>query len=749
MESSFARLVSIGLFVGMAAAGLTGSSAAESAQATTAPIPSADAAATADDQKLREAAERFLVVLEKNPRRGTALDRLYGYHVEAGTLEQFVKQFEIRTAKNAKDGVAWMILGLIESQRGLDAAAVAAFTQAEQALPENPLAAFYLGQSLVLVGQPDEAAAAFERAIAGKPQRADLLDMFQALGRVYQRAQKGEQALAVWSRLEKLFPDDLRVQEQIATTLVEEGQTAQALPRFEALAAKVKDDYRTATYQIEAADLKVKLGRSTEALADFEMLLGKLNPDNWLYRDVRRRIDDVFLRTDDQAGLATYYEAWVGKNPDDVDAMGRLARILAGLRRTPEAQTWLDKALKLAPSRRDLRLALVEQLLAERQYSRAIEQYEQLARNDPNNPDVLREWGRLILKDTSQPEAERKPAAATVWRRLVAACPQDSLTATQVADLFRQSEMVDEALEFYKNAIELSPDAAQYREYLGEYYHTLKRNDEALATWREIAAGKQHTAQNLARLAEVLAAFGYLDEAVQHVLEACRLDHDEFKYPLKAAELLSQSEKYDQALAQLDKADKLADGAEESESILRQRIKNLQLAETLNREIASLQKEIAGGAGLAGRWYLLARYLEAAQRFAEADRAIGKALSLDEKSVVYRTAAARIAEASGNLQAAADAFRTLAGIDRRFRTEHLTSVAKLEAQLGRVEQALQAGKDLLAAAPGNPEHYEFYAQLCFKLSRPDEGLDALRRSVRLNASDPRGMTRLAAALAER
>src|SRR6516225_7688053 len=70
-------------------------------------------AADSDDEKQRQAAERFLVVLEKSPRRGTALDRLYGYHVEAGTLDQFVKRFSDRTAKNAKDGTAWMILGLL------------------------------------------------------------------------------------------------------------------------------------------------------------------------------------------------------------------------------------------------------------------------------------------------------------------------------------------------------------------------------------------------------------------------------------------------------------------------------------------------------------------------------------------------------------------------------------------------------------------------------------------------------------
>ncbi|MFZ4081973.1 MAG: hypothetical protein ACOYKN_12150, partial [Pirellula sp.] len=37
------------------------------------------------EQKQREAVARFVTVLEKNPRRGTALDRVYGHHVEFGT----------------------------------------------------------------------------------------------------------------------------------------------------------------------------------------------------------------------------------------------------------------------------------------------------------------------------------------------------------------------------------------------------------------------------------------------------------------------------------------------------------------------------------------------------------------------------------------------------------------------------------------------------------------------------------------
>src|SRR5205085_9612344 len=128
----------------------------------------------------------------------------------------------------------------------------------------------------------------------------------------------------------------------------------------------------------------------------------------------------------------------------------------------------------------------------------------------------------------------------------------------------------------------------------------------------------------------------------------------------------------------------------------------------------------AGTNATADRWHRLARYYEAAKAIAEATAAITKAVELDAKSIPVLASAARIHENGGNLLAAADTLRQLANADRRCRTEYLTNIAKLETRLGRREQALQAGRDLPAAAPGNPEHSKFYADLCFQLGDSEE-----------------------------
>ncbi len=108
---------------------------------------------------------------------------------------------------------------------------------------------------------------------------------------------------------------------------------------------------------------------------------------------------------------------------------------------------------------------------------------------------------------------------------------------------------------------------------------------------------------------------------------------------------------------------------------------------------------------------MLARYLEADQKPAEALAFARLAVQADAKSVPTLVMVARLEEATGNLSGAADTFRKLAEVDRRARTEYLTGVARLEARLGRKDAALKAGRDLLAAAPGQLDNHQFFAEL--------------------------------------
>ena len=75
------------------------------------------------DEEARKTADRFLMVLERNPRKGTALDRVLEFHAERGSLDELAQQLRAKAAaadetKPDEVGRAWMVVGVIDDSRG-------------------------------------------------------------------------------------------------------------------------------------------------------------------------------------------------------------------------------------------------------------------------------------------------------------------------------------------------------------------------------------------------------------------------------------------------------------------------------------------------------------------------------------------------------------------------------------------------------------------------------------------------------
>ncbi|MCA9039549.1 MAG: DUF1583 domain-containing protein, partial [Planctomycetaceae bacterium] len=701
-----------------------------------------------EEQRQNLIMQRYLTILERNPTTGTAFNRIYSMYVEQGRLDQFVESYEQKVKKDPENGAAWKILGMIQSQRGQEAEAIKAYKKAEELRPEDASVSYYLGQAYLLQSKSQSAIDAFERAIKRNPPSNELMEVYQSLGKVYQRMQQTEEALKVWKRLDEEFPDSLRVKEQIAITLMDESEFEEALKRYQQMEKETTDDYRQVTYGIKVAEVQLKLGKRAEALEQFEGLMSNLNPSSWLYRQVRDNIEEVFLKNDDEAGLTLYYQKWLEKNPRDIDAMARLSQVLFQQDRDDESEKLLRQALELAPSNTDLRNRLITQLIQTRNNAEAIQKYEQLNQIEPNNPETLRDWGFLIVLDRTQEKAERQTAAMAVWNKLLDARGSDPVIVSQVADWHREAEIEDRAIELYQKAIKLAPDNAQYREYLGEYYHKLKRSEEALATWKELVAGENRTTRNLIRLAEVLRGFGYQEEGLAYMKEACGKDV-EYADRINYARMLTEAEQTDEALLQLDKAETLAENEEELQNLLRERIQIYQIAGTLEEKITTLQQELESEPQQASeKWTRLAMYYEASGKSDQAYRAVQEALKEEKLSLSTLTTAARIAETVGDIAGAISIQQRMLDIDRKSRPDYLRRLSELELEMGHHDQALDYAQQLLVASPGNVEGYLFYANLCFELGLEDDAFKTLRKAVRLNPNDQDAQFVLAAELAK-
>ncbi len=434
---------------------------------------------------------------------------MFGYHVERGTLGALVEDLTTKAQASQGDesGRLWFLIGLLQLQRGEDANAVKALAKAQELLKDNAMVAFHHGQALILVGDTDHAAEAFEVAVTRKPPRADYLNVARELGRLYQRAGRVDDALRIWNTLEKDFPGDDSVRQRIASTLAEEGDLRGALARYEALAKSAKAENDRVSYALEVANLRSQLGGKQQATEELDAILGKLRPGSYLYDEARRRVERIFLSSGDYVGLTEYYQRWIKNHPDDLNVMLRLARTLSLQGRSAEAIEQFQAAIQRAPGDPSPRLALIDAYLADNRFADAAKQFEPLVASGESNPDYLVKYGQVLMSDTAVAEADRQKAAAAVWKRLVTAKPKDAAVRSQVADLLRGAKLSDEAIAEYREAIKLAPEEPQHKEYLGEYLHQLKRTDEALAVWRSLAEGSQRTRDNLVRLAEVLHQF--------------------------------------------------------------------------------------------------------------------------------------------------------------------------------------------------------------------------------------------------
>ena len=695
-----------------------------------------------EDKKERIAAERFLDLLKKKPRLGTALDKVYGYHVSRGTLDALSANLESQAEKE-KNGNLWQVVGMFAMQRGQDSQAVAALEKAEALNPKEPLISYYLGKSLLLLGQIDSAASAMQRAIDNKPARADLLEISQDLGRIYQRTNRKDEALAVWKRLESTFPGDQQVQEEIASILAEEGARDAALERYDALAKNHKDKFRQIEMAIRANQLRAELGQRDTALTNFESILTKVNPDSWLYRDVRRRIDEVFLSSNDYDGLILYYRKWIESHPDDIEAMMRIGRQLSIQRRGSEAQSLFRQAIERAPSNTDARQMLVDSLVSEAKIADAAKEMSLLVDLEPDNMDRLVRLGELIMSDETIEIAQRRNQATQVWQRMLTKRGTDPVTVARVADLVRGAELSEQAIELYRKAIALADTEPQYREYLGEYLHKLARKDEALTIWEEIASGPRESRENCVRLSEIMKQFDYPDKAIAAMARACELN-PAFEHRARYSELLRDDKKYDEALAQLDMAEKLAEDKDAREKLVDLRVKAYQASGKLQEKIEAQEKLVqADQENSAAAWQLLAMLREASGKFQEAAVAIQKAIELDSTNINFSLAAARLQERSGQLGPAIETYRRLASIDRRFLSNYLTQIAALQMRLGQSEEALKTGRELIASAPGNADNFRFYADLCFQAGDNKSGVDTLRRNLRNHPNDAEAINALA------
>lgn len=744
----------------------------------------ADEQPPGDDQTV----QRYLAALLRNPRPGTAFDRVYAWHADRGiptelrnTLLQHASSSgqlppnsitqaqqpaepanpAIRLPASCPADAAICIAALIDLRHGDPETAAALLKQAATLRPQDPVTHWLLAKALDQSEQYSAAADAFEAALTLRPARTDLTEIHRDYARSLMRQRQPEAALAVWKRLEQAFPQDPRVLRQVARALSEDGRWTDALARYQQLATAAHDPEERIAAQLEVCESLRQLDRREDALKCLLDLLPELDPDGWLYRDVRSRIEQLYRSANDLTGLTALYEARLRDQPDDLDVIQRLARILQELDRGEEARQWLSKALDRASDNPQIRDAWIAALAAGGQQAAAASQLEQWLQSGVTAPSQFQQLGLLQLARTDLPEPERQKLAATAFEKLAQSAGNEPRLLRQTAELMERAAQISRAEELFRQAFNADPRDDLSREALGLFLHRRQRKTEAIAVWQTVTEGSLRNPETLGQFAETLRRAGYLSDAIAARREACTLNpqlDDRLRFVellLEAAAAAPESAAnatiFDEAQTQLDLADANATEATERNRVLELRVRMLLSSDRLETVLQTERQRLNGPnteTATADDYRRLCACEAAAGQISAAATACFKVVQLQPDSAADWNLLAQLYERAGQIGDAADALRKLMELDRRGWTDYQQQLVRLELQQGRPNEAFAAATELTKAAPGSVEAWQFLAETAFSAGRAAEGLAALRRAVRASPGDVSALRSLARTLAD-
>ncbi len=691
-------------------------------------------------------ANRFLDLLKRRPGFGTALDRVSRFHMERGTLDEFIAQLSTVPSSQPDSAVQHLIAGMLQIQYGRGAEAVVTLQDVEQLRTADPVASHALGLALRDGGEIRLAIAALERALQKWPTKPHLKTIYENLAQLHHRAGNRELSLEVWQRLEMEFPDDRAIREDVAAKLQADGQLQPALERWQHLAANATEPERRIQYRLSVADIQLRLGHNDRAQRTLESELNRIHPDSWLGEVIRLKVESVLLSSQGWQGVVEYYRDRLSKYPNDVASVSRLAALLAQQGDFAEAGTLYQQAIESAPSSVRIRNALIELLVVQGKISAAVATGRELLELSDVGTDDYELVGRLILRDSTLKQFQREQQASRVWMR-ICGNQDDAVTLGYTARLHRRSGLPDRAVKLFHRLTQLDPHNSVWREELGETLYEQGRRDEALREWNLIAEGSRRNTRNLTRQSEILEKAGEFGAALHTMQQACELtpgisDH------IRLAQLLRRSGQLDACYTRL----KLA--KESATSIAEQRIINEAATEAWKQDpalyvrTAKLQKDLAQNSNNAYGWLQLALMCQVDQRVADAIHFVEKATTVDPHSVLAWQAAADICFQAGLLDRAANSSRQLAEVSSQNRMAALQQVVRLEQQLGRTAEALEAARLLVRESPGHADSCRQFADLCFETGRDTEGLESLKQCLLRNPDDHQLSIELADILAD-
>ena len=679
--------------------------------------------------------QRYKQMLERNPKEGSAFDRLYQLYLEGAGLEAMITDYEAEAQTRPDDPNAHLVLGHIFKRLGKDAETIATYKRAVELAPSDYYPHFALGQMYAVLRRHEDAISELTKAAELSEQSQsvapnELTTIYKSLGRAYFRRDRVDEAIEAWQKISELDPHNIFARIELADLFREQELYDQAIAQHQSITTIKKDDpYRVCLSLREIGKIHEDKGDYQDAIQSYDAAIALTAPGNWLRKDLQQRIVGIYAAGSNWEGLITYYQAKIETTPNDPELIGLLASAYIENQQLDEGIAQYRKTLVLAPTDSGLRLNLIATLRNAEKFGDAAAEYEALSEQQPDDFGIYRELGELYL----QLDDEEK--ARECYRKMASHDPEDAGTHLILAEIYAGHEWIDDAITEYEKTISLSPDNLDYIEFFGEFYLRQGDREKTLETWNRMVAGEKSIAANYHRLAQLLDAKDFFAEAITASRRAVELNPDSFQYREELADRLLENKNYEEALAEYTAAANLAPNEFFANQMEDRRIELYRRQGTLVEKIDALEARLAetdvSAATAFEQQKQLAKMYFKLGNTSYAVEILTKARTLNPSDISVNRWLARVYAQQGRSDEANAIYRHLLQIDDANAREYYTNIARIHLDMMDSDAATEAAKQVVLHSPRNPEGYRLQSEISKLLGNYESAADYLKQAVRL------------------
>ena len=673
--------------------------------------------------------ERYKQMLERKPKEGSTFDRLYQLYLEGQGLDQMVIDYQTEADAKPENPNLQLILGHIYKRLGKNTEAIVAYRRAVALAPDNYYPHFALGQMYATLRQHEEAIAALTKAVdlALASQSAtpdELTATYKALGRAYFRRDRIDAAIAAWSKIAELDPENIFSRIELANLFREQELYTQAIEQHEAIVGLKRDDpYRVCLSLREIGKIQEEMGEYDAAVQNYDKALALTGQGNWLRKDLHQRIIGIYAHNGDWPGLITYYEGKLAQTPNDVELIGLLANAYIENEGVDEGIAKYRQGLELAPTDAGLRLDLIAVFRNTERFEEAAAEYETLSEAQPDDFGIYRELGELYL------QLDDENRAKATYQRMIDRDPENAGTYLTLAEIYTGHEWIDDAVAAYEKTISFAPENLDYVEYFGEFYFRRGNREKTVETWNRMVAGEGAIAENYDRLAQLLDAKNFRAEVITVSRKAVELAPDEYRYREALARRLMENKDYEEALAEYTEAARLAPNPFFAEQMTDQQIEIYRRQGVLAEKIDELE---ASPESFEQQKQLAKMYLKLGN-VTNALEILIQAKGLKPDDVQVNRWLVELYTRSGRRDEAVAIYNHLVQVDAGNAREYYSDIARLHLRAMDFDAAIMAAKQAIAHSPRNPEGHQLLATIEKQRGHYDTAVDSLRQAIRLRS----------------